>query len=110
MCIIKKATIIFILLVFCGVCAKAQHPSPQPAVSNLDLTTVLPPAPNAFEITRYSGLPVSESAGSVSVSIPLGNVKAGKISVPVSLSYNSGNGVLINQIASRTGIGWVLNA
>lgn len=110
MYIIKKTAIIFIMLVFCGICAKAQHPSPQPVVSNLDLTTVLPPAPNAFEITRYSGLPVSESAGSVSVSIPLGNVKAGKISVPVSLSYNSGNGVLVNQIASRTGIGWVLNA
>jgi hypothetical protein len=105
---VKKITAICIILAFYSICANAQHTT-QP-LSNLNLTAVLPPAPNAFEITRYSGLPVSQSAGSVSATIPLGEVKAGKISVPISLSYNSGNGVLVNQVASRTGIGWVLNA
>src|ERR1041385_4464654 len=82
----------------------------QNSINTPSLTSVLPPAPNAFELTRYSGLPINLSTGSVSAKIPLGDVKAGKVDVPVLLSYNSGNGVLMNQQASRTGIGWTLEA
>ena len=102
---IKKIGVAFAMLLFYALCVKAQAP-----VSQMNLTDVLPPAPNAFELTKYSGLPVNESSGSVSVTIPMGNLKAGSISVPVSLTYNSGNGVQVNQAASRTGMNWVLNA
>ncbi len=74
------------------------------------LTQVLPPAPNAYELTKYSGLPVNMSTGSVSTSIPLGAVNSGKANVPVSLEYNSGNGIQINQVAPRTGMSWSLKA
>ncbi|MCR8559925.1 hypothetical protein KXD93_19900 [Mucilaginibacter sp. BJC16-A38] len=105
----KNINIIMLLLLL-WFNAAAQHPNPTQPMASLALTTVLPPAPNAFEITRYSGLPVSLSAGSVSASIPMGDIKAGKVDVPISLSYNSGNGILVNQNASRTGMSWVLNA
>jgi hypothetical protein len=87
----------------------AQTPG-QKALNIPGMSKVLPPAPNAFELTKYAGLPVNMSSGSVNTSIPLGEIKQGKVSVPVSLSYNSGNGIKVSQLASRAGMGWVLNA
>ncbi|HVW97165.1 MAG TPA: hypothetical protein VHA56_14435 [Mucilaginibacter sp.] len=105
---VKKILSTGLVLLCCGLKVSAQvQPNP---LTRLALTSVLPPAPNALELTRYSGLPVSLSSGSVSVSIPLGDIKSGKIDVPVSLEYHSGNGILVNQTASRTGMSWVLNA
>lgn len=82
----------------------------QQPISAPSLTNVLPPAPNAYELTKYSGLSVNHSMGGASASIPVGWVNGKGISVPLSLNYNSGNGVKINQIASRAGMNWVLNA
>lgn len=82
----------------------------QQSISAPSLTTVLPPAPNAYALTQYSGLAVNQSMGSTAVSIPIGSVTAKGMSLPISLNYNSGNGVKVNQIASRAGMNWVLNA
>lgn len=80
------------------------------SINTPSLTAVLPPAPNAFELTKYSGLPISLSSGSASASIPIGEVSHGAVSVPVGLMYNSGNGIKVNQIASRAGMGWAMNS
>ena len=93
-----------------GFTANTVTPPGGNSINTPSLTNVLPAAPNAFELTRYSGLPVNMSAGSVSAKIPLGNVKSGKVDVPIQLAYNSGNGILINQTASRAGMNWVLEA
>ncbi|MDP9080016.1 MAG: DUF5977 domain-containing protein [Bacteroidota bacterium] len=85
-------------------------PNGQNSINTPSLTNVLPAAPNAFELTRYSGLPVNMATGSVSTKIPLGDVKSGKVDVPIQLNYNSGNGILMNQTASRTGMSWTLEA
>jgi hypothetical protein len=105
---IKKLPLLFFAILFTFLFTNtsiAQQEINAPA-----LTQVLPPAPNAFELTKYSGLPVNMSTGSVCTSIPLGTVSSGKVSLPISLSYNSGNGVQVNQMASRTGMSWVLKA
>ncbi len=109
--IFKKTCTLCAVLICYSIYANAQKTA-QPALplSSMAMTSVLSPAPNSFEMTRYSGLPVSLSTGSVNLSIPLGDVKAGKVGVPVSLSYSSGNGILLSQNASRTGMSWVLNA
>ncbi|TCD05851.1 hypothetical protein EZ449_15410 [Pedobacter frigidisoli] len=88
----------------------AQSPSTQQSINAPSLTAVLPPAPNAFQLTKYSGLPLSLSSGTANATIPLGEVKDGSLSVPISISYNSGNGVKVNQLASRVGVNWTLNA
>ncbi|RKR84508.1 YD repeat-containing protein [Mucilaginibacter gracilis] len=102
----KKGILLYFALFIGVLCARAQDGS----ISTPLLTTVLPPAPNAYEITKYSALPVNLSTGSVSANIPLGQVSSGKVRVPISLAYNSGSGVKVNQIASRAGMSWVLKA
>lgn len=74
------------------------------------VTDILPPAPNAYELTRYSGLPVNHSTGAINTTIPIGTIRNGKTAVPISLRYNSGNGITLDQFPSRTGMSWALDA
>ena len=80
----------------------------QPAVSQ-ELPTIIPPSPTAFELGKYGQIPVGMFSGTTNLSIPLYNFKAGNLSVPISLSYNS-NGIKVDQLSSNVGLGWSLNA
>ena len=70
---------------------------------------IIPPSPTAYELGKYGQIPVGHFTGTPNVNIPLYNFKAGKLSVPVSLSYHS-NGIKVDQLASNVGLGWSLNA
>ncbi|MES2653120.1 MAG: hypothetical protein V4663_15370 [Bacteroidota bacterium] len=102
---IKKLLLIAFICCSCGITMYAQQ-SP----NALALTNVLPPSPNASEQTKYSGVPINYATGSANVQIPMGEIRSGKIVVPISVNYSGGNGIKINQIASRTGMNWALNA
>lgn len=80
------------------------------ALKTPSMTSQLPPAPNAYELTRYAGMPVNLSTGAVTQTIALGEITQGKLRVPISLSYNGGNGLKVDQMASRAGVNWTLNA
>ena len=80
----------------------------QSAVSQ-ELPTIIPPSPTPFQMTRYGDVPINESTGKISPSIPLYTYQAGRLQLPISLSYQ-GNGVKVDQAASWTGINWNLNA
>lgn len=67
------------------------------------------PSPQAFELTKYGNVPVDESSGRVSPSIPIHTYKAGNLELNMSLMY-SGNGVKVEQKPTWTGINWLLNA
>ncbi|MBN2610113.1 MAG: RHS repeat protein [Bacteroidales bacterium] len=67
------------------------------------------PSPNAFQFTKYGNIPVNEATGKISPSIPIYEYIAGKLKMPISLSY-VGNGVKVDQMCSWTGINWNLNA
>ncbi len=54
------------------------------------LTSVLPPAPNAYQLTKYAGLPISFSTGSPAADIPLVPLKQGTLQLNVQLSYQGG--------------------
>lgn len=75
----------------------------------LKLPSVLPPSPNASELGRVANIPVGLTTGSMNFNIPLVDLKCGQLNVPISLDYSSG-GIKVDQIASRTGLGWSLNA
>lgn len=77
--------------------------------TNLQLPVILPPAPNAAELGKYGNIPINHSTGSVNYNIPLLNVASGALKVNLSVAYNSG-GIKVDQIASRAGMGWVLDA
>ncbi len=76
---------------------------------NTDLPTIVPASPTAFELTKYGDIPVNESTGIASVSIPFFKYSLGEISLDVGMSYQA-TGVKVDQIASWSGMGWNLNA
>ena len=74
-----------------------------------ELPTILPPSPNAASLGTYGQIPVGKFTGTIQASIPLYTFSVGKLNLPISLSYSS-NGIKVDEIASNTGFGWVLNA
>lgn len=73
------------------------------------LVEVLPPSPNASSLGKYGGINVGLNTGTASFEIPLFNYSSINIQLPVSLTYNS-NGVKTDEIASRAGTSWNLEA
>jgi YD repeat-containing protein len=92
-----KFPFVALVLLFLGGSAIAQAPK------------VIPPSPNAQAFREYKDVPVSAYTGSPDISIPLYEINAGDIKVPISVSY-SPSGIRVDQEASRVGLGWVLNA
>ncbi|HEU5167032.1 MAG TPA: hypothetical protein VFU29_15885, partial [Chitinophagaceae bacterium] len=95
----------FVLLVTSSLFGQAQ-----PNISDFTkVIEVLPPSPNAASLGKYGGIDVGLSSGAPNVSVPIYGYKSNNIELPISLSY-SGNGLRVDEIASRVGTGWNLNA
>src|SRR5688572_9277039 len=81
------------------------------AQSSLETQNFIPkityPSPEAFSFTKYGDIPVGLFTGSMNYSIPLCQIKSGKLSIPFSLEYTS-NGVKVDEVSGRTGLGWNL--
>lgn len=93
----------FILCVLCScfsIITVAQNP--------FMATEVLPPAPNAGQLGRFGGVGPGLFTGAAQETISLFTIQTRDLKVPISLSYHS-SGVKVDELASRTGIGWVLN-
>jgi len=71
--------------------------------------TIIPPSPEASALAKYADIPVSLYSGTPTISIPLYEIKERELSLPVSMNYH-GSGNKVETIASRTGLGWTLNA
>jgi hypothetical protein len=54
-------------------------------------------------------MPVSEAAGTPSISIPLYEIRSDSLTLPLSLSYHA-SGIRVMDQASWAGLGWALNA
>ncbi len=74
-----------------------------------ELPKVVPPSPNAYQMTKYGDVPVNESTGNISLNVPLFTYKAGSLSLPLNANY-SGNGVRLNQESGIIGMNWSLDA
>ena len=83
--------------------ARSQNPNP------VTSPTVIPPSPDAQAFMRYGDIPVDYSTGVPKIDMPIYEVKSGKLSLPISLSYHA-SGIRVNDIASVAGLGWKLNA
>ncbi len=75
----------------------------------IDPTTNYVPSPDAVALGKYGDVPIGYHTGSANISIPLYTLKGKKLSVPISLSYNS-TGIRVDEVASAVGLGWSLNA
>jgi hypothetical protein len=79
----------------------------EPPVRNIP--NVLPPTPDAFNFTKYGNLPIGISTGTMQYNLPIYNVQSGSLNHSIGLGYSS-NGVLVDEMAPRTGINWTLKA
>jgi len=67
------------------------------------------PSPNAASLGQYGDYPVSHFTGLPRIEIPLYELKAGEVSLPISLSYHA-SGVRPDQHPGWVGMGWSFNA
>jgi YD repeat-containing protein len=67
-----------------------------------------PPSPTAYELGKFGELPIGLFTGTVNIPIPLLEFKS-KIPVSISLNYSS-NGIMVDQLSTKVGLGWNLNA
>ncbi len=70
---------------------------------------IIPPSPNAASLGRYGEISVGYYSGVPSISIPIYSIKAGTITLPLTLNYNA-SGVRVAEEASWVGLGWSLNS
>ncbi len=70
---------------------------------------MIPPSPEAANLGRYAASPISFYTGTPQISVPLLEVDAGPLKLPLTLSYNA-SGNRVEDMASWVGLGWALNA
>ncbi|WPU94318.1 hypothetical protein SNE25_02120 [Mucilaginibacter sabulilitoris] len=75
----------------------------------IDMPNMLPPSPSVSEITKYALVGPSLSTGAVNTHIDLYTYSTKNLHLPITLNYSS-TGLKVDQIASRVGLGWMLNA
>ena len=81
----------------------------QSPANPINFPTVIPPSPDAQGFMRYGEYPVDYCTGVPKIDVPLYEIKSGKLSLPISLSYHAA-GIRVNDIAGVAGLGWTLNA
>ncbi len=74
-----------------------------------EVPNISPPTPEAAALGKFIDIPVSLHTGTPNISIPIVNITEQEINIPVSLNYHA-SGIKVNEIASRVGLGWTLNA
>ena len=62
-----------------------------------ELPKVVPPSPEASALFKFNEIPVSLNNGLHNTSIPLLEISAGGLNLPISLSYHS-RGIQVNEI------------
>lgn len=74
-----------------------------------NLPSIIPPSPEIGSIANSYNFSSSMFTGAASVNIPIYNLKVGEIELPISFNYSS-NGIKVNDIPSRIGLGWSMIA
>lgn len=69
---------------------------------------VIPPNPSAFQFLTYGNIPVVNSTGTFTYSIPVYTINHYDITLPITLNYSS-NGVIVDRLSSNTGTDWSIN-
>jgi hypothetical protein len=98
-----KKAFLTILILFSFFKGKAQN-----ADEFKSLIPVSTVSPNSASLGKFGNIPVSYATGIPSVAIPLYEINAGKIKLPLSLDYHGG-GVRVDEISSSVGTSWALS-
>ncbi|WP_166437113.1 DUF5977 domain-containing protein [Niastella caeni] len=102
----KKARLVLLSCLLFGAGTKAISQAAADAIAH---PTVIPPSPEAQAFAKYGEYPVDYSTGVPKIDLPIYEIKSGKLSLPISISYHA-SGIRVNDVASVVGLGWRLNA
>ncbi|MBO9674716.1 MAG: RHS repeat protein [Sphingobacteriaceae bacterium] len=94
------------IILFASVTAFAQHGMEDysPVAKQ-----IIPPSPEGATLGKYGTIPISLFEGRMNYDIPIYNLEAGNINIPISVNYSS-SGIKVSEIASNVGLGWTLMA
>ncbi|UOY08517.1 RHS repeat protein [Muricauda sp. SCSIO 64092] len=73
-----------------------------------EMPDLIPPSPEATALAKYVDIPVSFYNGTPDIKVPIHTMDLEGMSIPIQLSYHA-KGILVEEIASRVGLGWTLN-
>ena len=73
---------------------------------NIDL---YPKSPEAYAFAKFVDIPAGSFTGVANFSIPIYSIEVDGLKIPIQLDYAT-TGVKVDEIASRVGLGWNLNA
>lgn len=92
-----------LFLICCVGSVQAQKLAPQ-------LYQVMPPSPDATAFQKLGNIPVTLNTGLPQIDIPIFSYQgnSNQLKCNISLTYHSG-GIKVEDIASKTGLGWTLN-
>jgi hypothetical protein len=76
---------------------------------SLNLPQLLPPTPDAAQLVKVGLGSINKSSGAAQVALPLYELNVGGVKLPITLNYLS-QGNKVEELCSRVGYGWVLNA
>ncbi len=69
----------------------------------------IPPSPTSLGIARITAVPVNHFTGSAIIDVPIADLKARSISIPIGLHYQA-SGVKVQDVAGPVGLGWIFGA
>lgn len=81
----------------------------QSGSNDFKLPEILPPSPDVMALVKGGELSASPHTGAPNASIPIYSLKLRGYNLPISINYSS-NGYKPEEVPSRTGLGWSLNA
>jgi YD repeat-containing protein len=94
------------LTFLCHKSATAQNANPDNQLKYID---ILPPSPAVAKLGEFSRPDVGMSSGTAQFNLPLTQLSLPSFTVPIGLNYSS-NGVKVDEISSRVGVGFQLEA
>jgi 20S proteasome alpha/beta subunit len=101
----KKIQILLTLIFFC--CFNIVKSQTEPISSKAP--KISPANPDVSALFKYTDIPVSNTTGIPNINIPIHEIKLKNYSLPIDVSYHS-SGIVIDELASKVGLGWSLNA
>jgi YD repeat-containing protein len=72
-------------------------------------TALYKPSSNAVEMVRIADVPVSSYSGTPRIEFPLFTIRCGALKHTISLNYNGGGGISVEQDGNWVGMGWDLS-
>lgn len=97
------------VVLFLGIVSNAFSQYDVKNLNSYEFSRIVPASPTSSSLGKYGDWPVSYATGTPNISIPIYEIKVGKLTLPISISYHA-SGIKVEDVSSWVGAGWSLNA